>query len=177
MPYSNSLTFSDTSEITFHPTANSILIKVNDAELGSITKNYPVTIFVELSGNTKKIWMKEISESLYHLNNNNDPQRTVIFNQNDPKADLAVSKCTTSNVFKISGWENEDNPAITCAGGNGYNAYFFICNENNFRAKIESVPSGLTMSDKMVVRYGQNIINACSLDASCCTNLFCYECL
>ncbi|MBC8045569.1 MAG: hypothetical protein H7Y00_02105 [Fimbriimonadaceae bacterium] len=175
MPFQKCIAFNNVSEITFHPSASEVLIKVNGVDLGTINLNYAVTVYIANTPSGKKIWMKEISDQSYRENNNNDPQRTVTFDQTNRNANLHVEKCDSNNTYKIYGWDDEDT-TISCTGGNGYNTWFTINNECNFKSKMESVEISGQQVHRLIVRYGQNTKYTCPSNAACCANLFCYVC-
>lgn len=175
MPYSKSLSFQNVNQITFHTSATAVQIKVGGVDLGSINSSYPVTIYVVQTSSGYKLWMREITDAEYKSNNNNDPAKTVSFDQNTAGAQLHIEKCGGSNTFKIIGWEEEDNGVI-CSGGNGFDAYFNISNEFNFKAKMETLGEHGVQKTMMIVRYSQAIKTPCQGNATCSTNAFCYVC-
>lgn len=178
MPNDKTLTFNALSDITFDPSADDIKIKVGGTLLGAINKNFPVTIFITESGGTKSITFKQIDPSVYTAGNNNDHAKdTIGYNYADIRSNLHVDVCGSTNKYKIIGWE-EDQLGQTCTGSSGCSSDFEICQELNFKAKIEQVSyPGSILKWRMVVRYSEDVKTNVSPSAALCyAGLYCYSC-
>lgn len=170
--YSKTLSFTVESEIEFHCLNNRIEIYVGSEQLGAINPNYPVTLFVSVNSAGKSITLSEISESTYLFQNNSD--RTIIFNQENPDNKLCVVKCNNANIFKCIGIDDE-NMGITCSSGE-CEEVFDITSNLHFKSRMEQKSIGELSVYRMFVRYSEDILSQCGTNPQCSSGLFCYKC-
>lgn len=170
--YSKTLTFSTESEIEFSSYTNRVEIHVGNELLGAINPNFPITLFVTVTSTGKTITLAEISTSDYLYENNQD--RTVIFNQENNNNQLQVKKCSSANIFKCIGLDDE-NMGITCSSGECEEC-FDISAELHFKSKMELKTVGSANVYRMYVRYSEDVVGQCGQNPLCSAELFCYKC-
>lgn len=171
--YSKTLTFTSESEIEFRCYNNRVEIYVDSEQLGAINPSFPITLYVTVNSGVKSITLAEISNNEYAYQNNQD--RTVIFNQENTGNQLHVEKCSSSNIFKCIGVDDE-NMGITCSSGE-CEEYFDISAELHFKSKMEQKNVGGTNVYRMFVRYSENVVSQCGSNPVCSAGLFCYTCI
>lgn len=171
--YSKTLTFSSESEIEFRCYNNRVEIHVGNEQLGAINPSFPINLYVTVGSSGKSITLAEISSSDYLYQNNQD--RTVIFNQENTGNQLHVQRCSSSNIFKCIGVDDE-NMGITCSSGE-CEEYFDISAELHFKSKMEQKTVGGVSVYRMFVRYSENVVGQCGENPVCNNGLFCYKCI
>lgn len=171
--YSNSLPFSQESDISFLCSSTEVKVYVGTTLLGSINQSYPVTVYISVSGSTKTIHLDEISNNDYLYNNTSN--KTVTFNQENSSSNLHIAKCSTSNKFDLIGVDDEVM-GIRCTSGSA-ELYFDISSVNRFKAKIEQTSYNNQTVNRMFVRYAHHVIDECGTDPLCSQGIFCYSCL
>lgn len=170
MPYINSIQFTHPGEINFSIVNNSIEIRINNALLGSINADFPVTVYAAKSaGNANILTLRQISDQEYMSGNNNDPDRTVFIRHLDAKTAFKIKKCNSGENYKIISWEDAD---ISDMCESHITKYMDISNMHHFKARIEMVGS----TPVMVARYNVDVIRIAGPDPVCSSDLFSYAC-
>jgi hypothetical protein len=177
-PFTNTLQFTQTADITFNSTGNELKVFVKGILLGAINASYPVTMYVTVSNGIKSLTMTQISNTVYTQGNTNNPNTdTVYYNFNNRDRLPTVRGCTSSNTtFKMIGWDDTAMGQV-CVGVNGYTNVFNISTNCAFKAKIEQVQINNQPQLCMVVRYSGNVfLNVNQSIADCFNTPYCYYC-
>lgn len=178
MPFSNTLSFNNSSDIVFQPAGNELRVYVKGALLGAINAAYPVTMYTTVSNGVKSITMTQITNSVYCSGNTNNPNfDTVYYNFNQSGHLPSVSCCGSNNaLYKTIGWDN-DGTSQTCVGTTGYTNVFDISANLSFKTKIEQVIINNQPQLRMVVRYSGGVYQCVNASVAICyATPYCYYC-
>jgi len=175
------LPFNSPSEITFTPSSTDLKVFVNGTQLGVISTQSAVTMFVSVSNGQKYLTIKPITDSIYNSGNSNQLGiDTLYYNQAHVNTNAHVEGCSTSGTtFKFAGigWEDETCGQTCSGGGKTFTNFFDISAENVLKAKMESVTYNGQNYTWMVARYSQNImVKQPASSAPCYTGPYCYAC-
>ena len=176
--FSNTLTFTDPSEITFTCSSNELRVFVKGTLLGSINADYPVTMYVTVNNGVNSLTITQISNSVYTQANTNNPMvDTVYYDFNNRNHPPCVVGCTTSpTTYKMYGWDDDVNGQV-CIGSNSFTSYFNISTNCTFKAKIEQVMVNNQPKMRLVARYSGNVyLNVNAGIADCFNSPYCYAC-
>lgn len=180
----NTLTFTNYSDITFQFLSNEVKVLVSGNLLGTFTLNNPATLYVTVSGSNKAITFKTITQGQYTQGNTgNQGTDTIYFNQNMIGAQAKIQACSSNpslNKLCAIGWEDETSDQ-TCQGGTpgprGFTNHFNVSGECTFKACMENVTLSTGQEVMMVVRYGSNVMVQQPANSGTCYNgPYCYTC-